>query len=268
LAVTADPYQLAAQAAKALRDAGFVAHDVLLVLGSGWLGVAASLGEAQVVVPMAEVPGFRVPVAEGHGSDVGSYVVGRKRVLALTGRTHLYEGYGSAAVVHGVRTAVELGCRTAVLTNANGSLRPDWPPGTCVLVSDHLNLTAASPLVGPRFVDLTDAYSPRLRRLALELDPNFVEGVYAMLPGPQYETRAEAEALARVGADVVGMSTVFEVIAARESGVEVLALSMVTVTEGTDTGIDPAEVVAVAAQSSTALGGTLAQIITRLEGST
>jgi purine-nucleoside phosphorylase len=188
------------------------------------------------------------------------------QVLTYLGRTHLYEGHGPAPVVHGVRTAAQLGCRTVILTNANGSFREDWQPGTCVLIRDHLNLTATSPLVGARFVDLTDAYSPRLREVAKAVHPEFVEGVYAMFSGPHYETRAEGTMMARLGADVVGMSTVLETIAARELGLEVLALSMVTAIEGADTGIDPAQVVAKAAESSAALGDTLARIITGLEG--
>lgn len=260
-----DPYTSADRAAAALHGEGFGDHDVVLVLGSGWQGVVSAFGERQVAVPMRSVPGFLDPVAEGHGGEIASYVVGGRRVLTLTGRTHLYEGHGPAAVVHGVRTAARLGCRTTILTNANGSLRADWPAGTCMLVSDHLNLSAVSPLVGPRFVDLTDAYSRRLRGLATDVHPDFVEGVYAMLGGPHYETPAEAQMLARLGADVVGMSTVLETIAAREAGLDVLAASMVTVIEGKDTGISSTEVVRRAAESSMALAGVVAQIINRLE---
>lgn len=181
-------------------------------------------------------------------------------MLALLGRTHLYEGHGVGPVAHGVRTAAALGCRVAILTNANGSFRPDWSPGTCMVVRDHLNLTGLSPIVGARFVDLTDAYSPRLRSLAHAADAALVEGTYAMLPGPHYETRAEGSMLTYVGADVVGMSMVLETIAARAAGMEVLGLSMVTVTEG-QAEIDPSEVVRVAARAATRLSGPLAQII-------
>jgi purine-nucleoside phosphorylase len=182
-------------------------------------------------------------------------------VLAFTGRTHLYEGHGVDAVVHATRTAAALGCTTAVYTNANGAFREDWRPGTCMVVADHLNLTARSPLRGARFVDLTAAYSPRLRALARHHGPDLVEGVYAMLRGPHYETGAEGAMLRLFGADAVGMSTVLEVIAARELGLEVLALSMVTVTEGLDTGIEPTAVVEVAARAAAALGPTLGRII-------
>lgn len=259
-----DPYRLANQAADALRRRGFGDHDVLVVLGSGWKRVVHAFGDLLQVAPMSEVVGFHPPVAEGHGSEIHSYSVGSRRVLALLGRTHLYEGRGAAAVVHSVRTAAALGCRTALLTNANGSFRFNWSPGTCVLISDHLNLTATSPLVGPRFVDLTDAYSPHLRELALRAHPGFVEGVYAMLPGPHYETRAEAKGLAQLGADVVGMSTVLETIAAREAKLDVLALSMVTVTEGLDQGIDPAVVVETAKRAATRLAPAITRIISQL----
>ena len=260
-----DPYATAERAADDLRRRGFDDHDVLLVLGSGWRRAADAFGPPVYSAPIAEIPGFVSPVAEGHGREIRSYAVGDParptRVLALTGRTHLYEGLGVDAVVHATRTAAALGCTIAVYTNANGAFREDWGPGTCMLVADHLNLTARSPLRGVRFVDLTAAYSPRLREIARRHDPEFVEGVYAMLPGPHYETRAEGAMLGRFGADAVGMSTVLEVIAARELGLEVLALSMVTVTEGLDTGIDPSVVVEIAAQSAAALGSTLGRII-------
>ena len=260
-----DPDVLAREAADHLRRRGFDDHDVLLVLGSGWSTAADAFDEPVRSVPIGEVPGFRAPVAEGHGHEIRSYAVGsgprRCRVLAFTGRTHLYEGHGVDAVVHATRTAAALGCTTAVYTNANGAFREDWRPGSCMILTDHLNLTVQSPLRGPRFVDLTAAYSPRLRAIARQHGPDFVEGVYAMLPGPHYETRAEGAMLKLFGADAVGMSTVLEVIAARELGLEVLALSMVTVTEGLDTGVDPSEVVQIAARSAAALGATLRRII-------
>jgi purine-nucleoside phosphorylase len=266
------PYALAATAADDLRNRGFGDHDVLLVLGSGWADAAGAFGSPARTVPIGDVPGFLAPVAEGHGREIRSYDVSGVRVLAFTGRTHLYEGHGVAPVVHATRVGSALGCRIAVYTNANGAYRNDWKPGDCMVVRDHLNLTGRSPLQGARFVDLTEAYSPRLRAIAHRVHHEFVEGVYAMLPGPHYETRAEGAMLASFGADAVGMSTVLEMIAARELAMEVLALSMVTVIatpdagyvagDGTgDTGIDPSAVVAVAAQSAAALGSTLRQII-------
>ena len=260
-----DPYAAARLAADDLRSRRIAEHDVMLVLGSGWIRVTEALGSPAATVPIGDVPGFLAPVAEGHGREVRSYDVGGVRVLAFTGRTHLYEGHGVDAVVHATRVAAALGCRIAVYTNANGGYHSGWRPGDCMLVRDHLNLTGRSPLPGARFVDLTDAYSPRLRAIAKHLHPGFVEGVYAMLPGPHYETAAEGAMLETLGADAVGMSTVLEVIAARELAMEVLALSLVTVTATGDTGIasgiDPSAVVEVAAESAAALGSTVRQII-------
>lgn len=256
-----DPYAAARLASDDLRSRGFAEHDVMLVLGSGWMRVTEALGSPTAIVPMDAVPGFRAPVAEGHGREIRSYDVGGVRVLAFTGRTHLYEGHGVDPVVHATRVAAALGCGIAVYTNANGGYRSEWRPGDCMLVRDHLNLTGRSPLSGARFVDLTDAYSPRLRAIAKGLHPGFVEGVYAMLPGPHYETAAEGAMLATLGADAVGMSTVLEVIAARELAMEVLSLSLVTVTATGDTSIDPSTVVEVAAESAAALGSTVRQII-------
>ena len=258
----ADPYELARLAADRLaEDSGVAWHDVVVVLGSGWGGAAQALGTPTYESRMAELPGFRAPTAEGHAGLVRSYDVGSRRVLCFLGRTHLYEGHGAAAVAHGIRTAAAAGARTAILTNANGSLRRDWGSGTGVLIADHLNLSAMSPLEGPRFVDLADAWSPRLRQLAKRADPNLVEGVYAMLPGPHYETYAEAHALRSLGADVIGMSTVLEAIAARELGLELLGLSVVTTVEATGEQIDPAGVVAVAEASATRLGRVISAVI-------
>lgn len=259
-----DPYGAARAAADLLAErTSRDSHAALVVLGSGWGPAADALGEPETVLPMAELPGFLAPAAEGHAGTLASVLVGDVPTLVCSGRTHLYEGHGVGPVVHGIRVAAAAGVRTAILTNANGSLRDDWEVGQAVLVSDHLNLTGASPLVGARFVDLTDAWSPRLRSLARELDPALDEGVYAMLRGPHYETWAEAEWLRRVGGDMLGMSTVLEAIAARELGVELLGLSTVTAIEGQPSGVDPSEVVAVAERTAKRLGPLLAQVIRR-----
>jgi len=219
----------AAEAAAALAErTGVDKHDVAVVLGSGWRPAADEIGTAVAEVPMAELPGFTAPTVAGHGGTIRSLRVGERRVLILLGRTHFYEGLGVAPVVHGVRTLAAAGCRTVVLTNAAGCLRDGIPVGSPVLISDHLNLTATSPLVGADFVDLTDLYSPRLRGVAREIDPSLVEGVYAGLPGPHFETPAEIRMLRTMGADLVGMSTVLEAIAARAAGLEVFGLSLVT----------------------------------------
>ena len=250
-----------AAAAVIAERTGVARHDALVVLGSGWTAEADALGGCRGELSMADLPGFVVPVAPGHAGLVRSYDLDGNAVLALLGRTHLYEGHGPAAVVHGVRTAAAAGCRTAVLTSANGSFRPEWALGTGVVLADHLNLTAVSPLVGPQFVDLTDCWSPRLRALAHRADPQLVDGVYAMLPGPHFETAAEAAMLRRLGADVVGMSTVLEAIAARASGMELLGLSVVTATEATGETLDADEVVRVAAAAAGRLGAVLATVL-------
>jgi len=212
---------LAADAAATLAKlTGVDTHDVAVVLGSGWRPAADELGAPDSEVPVADLPGFNAPTVAGHGGTLRSLRVGDKRVLILLGRTHLYEGRGVGAVVHGVRTAAAAGCRTVVLTNAAGCLRDGVAVGQPVMVT--------SPLVGAQFVDLTDLYSPRLRELAREIDPTLVEGVYAGLPGPHFETPAEIRMLRVMGADLVGMSTVLEAIAARAAGVEVFGLSLVT----------------------------------------
>jgi purine-nucleoside phosphorylase len=220
-----DPTEAAA--ALATRT-GADRHDVAVVLGSGWRPAADALGDPTAELPMAELPGFAQPTAIGHAGTVRSVPVGKHRVLVLLGRTHLYEGHGPAAVAHAVRTAAAAGCRLAVLTNAAGGIRDGLSVGQPVLISDHLNLTASSPLVGARFTDLTDLYSARLRTLAREIDGSLVDGVYAGLPGPHFETPAEIRMLRTLGADLVGMSTVLEAIAARAAGMEVFGLSLVT----------------------------------------
>jgi purine-nucleoside phosphorylase len=259
-----DPTELAQRAAERLAAlTGVPRHDAVVVLGSGWGPAADAFGRPLATFPMTELPGFVAPVAEGHRGTVASYDVEGVATLVLAGRTHLYEGLGLDPVVHGVRTAAAAGCRLVVLTNANGSLRPDWTVGQVVLVRDHLNLTGTSPLTGARFVDLTDCWSARLRAIARDLAPALTEAVYAWLPGPHYETWAEAEWARRIGADVLGMSTVPEAIAARECDVEVVGLSTVTAVEGSETGIDPGEVVAVAEESAARAGPLIAALVRR-----
>ncbi len=164
--------ELAQQAADALRErTGGADHDIALVMGSGWLPAADALGDAEHEIPLAELPGFSAPAVAGHGGTVRSVTLGDRRLLIFLGRTHYYEGKGVAAVVHGVRTAAAAGVKTLVLTNGCGGLNPAWAPGTPVLISDHINMTATSPLEGANFVDLTDLYSSRLRALCKEADP-------------------------------------------------------------------------------------------------
>lgn len=258
----------AAEAATALKERfGVESIDLALVLGSGWSGASAGLGELLGECPLADLPGFAQPVVAGHGGALKLIRTPAGAIAALfTGRTHFYEGRGVAAVVHGVRTAAAAGARTIVLTNGCGGLCPEWAPGTPVLIRDHLNLTAATPLVGPTFVDLTEAYSPRLRAFAHEVDPTLDEGVYAQFHGPQYETPAEVAMARTLGADLVGMSTVLEVIAARAAGLEVLGISLVT---NLAAGIGPEplhheEVIAAGRAAEPRLRGLLAGLLERL----
>ena len=226
-----DPFETARSAATVLSErTGVPSFDVALVLGSGWGGAADLIGETVAEVPAHEVPGFSAPAVAGHGGMLRAVRLrdGARHALVLGARTHLYEGRGVRAVVHGVRTAAAAGARTLVVTNGCGGLDPSWGPGTPVLISDHINLTATSPLEGATFVDLTDLYSARLRAIAHEVDPDLPEGVYAQFPGPHYETPAEVAMAGRMGAHLVGMSTALEAIAARHAGMEVLGISLVT----------------------------------------
>ncbi len=262
-----DPDDLAREAARAIAErTGVAEHDVAIVLGSGWRPAAAALGSPTATLPQAELPGFAPPTAIGHTGELLSMRIGTHRVLVLVGRVHAYEGHDLCHVVHPVRTACAAGVRVVVLTNAAGGLRPDMVAGQPVLISDHLNLTGRSPLVGPRFVDLTDAYAPRLRELARQGDPALTEGVYAGLPGPHYETPAEVRMLQTLGADLVGMSTVHETIAAREAGAEVLGVSLVTnLAAGISAApLSHAEVLAAGAAAAGRMGALLADVVARM----
>ena len=267
-----DPYRVAATSAKQLaRLTGFDSHDVAVVLGSGWAPAADAIGPPDAVVPLAELGGFPEPTVPGHVPAVRSVRVGSSRALVFLGRSHLYEGHQPAAVVHGVRTAIAAGCRVIVLTNAAGGIRPGLRPGQPVLISDHINLTGQSPVAGPpppggypsRFTDLSQAYSPRLRAIAKAANPSLDEGVYAALVGPHYETPAEIRMLRAAGADLVGMSTALETIAARHLGAEVLGLSLVTnLAAGlSDQPLDHSEVVAAGQQAALRMGTLLAEIL-------
>jgi purine-nucleoside phosphorylase len=270
--IASDPYALAASAAEVLADrTGVRGHDVALVLGSGWSRCADELG-AGTELGVAELPGFPAPSAVGHGAGVRSIAVGGRRVLVFRGRVHLYEGHDPAVVAHGVRVAAAAGCRTVVLTNGAGSLRTDWAIGQPVLISDHLNLTGRSPLTGDpppfgsRFVDLTDLYSARLREVARRVEPDLPEGVYLGLHGPHFETPAEIRMAATLGADLVGMSTVLEAIAARHAGMDVLGLSLATnLAAGlSSVPLDAADVVAAGDAAAGRIATLLRQILEQL----
>ena len=226
---TSTPQQRAQQAAERLAElTGVERHDVALVLGSGWLPAVDALGEATAEIATTDLPGFSAAAVAGHAGKIRSIRAGERNLLVFLSRTHYYEGKGVAAVVHGVRTAAAAGCGTIVLTNGCGGLRDTWTPGTPVLISDHINLTGRSPVEGAHFVDLTDLYSSRLRALCREVDPSLDEAVYVQFPGPHYETPAEIGMVRAIGGELVGMSTTLEAIAAREAGMEVLGISLVT----------------------------------------
>ncbi len=269
LADTTDPFALAEAAAEHIREASGVAnHQIAVVLGSGWSGATALLGDEVAQLSADTVPGFQRSAVAGHRGTLTSVAVKHSTAHALVigARTHFYEGRGVGAVAHGVRTAAAAGAKVIILTNGCGGLNPQWTPGTPVLISDHLNLTGASPLEGATFVDLTDAYSPRLRALAHEVDPTLAQGVYAQFRGPQYETPAEVRMAGVLGADLVGMSTALETIAARQLGMEVLGLSLVT---NLGAGISPTalshtEVMEAGAAAAPRIGALLAQVVRRI----
>jgi purine-nucleoside phosphorylase len=270
--VSPDPYREARASAALLAElTGQPRHDVAVVLGSGWAPTADALGAAGAEVALSALGGFPQPTVGGHSPAVRSLLVGNVRALVFLGRVHLYEGHPVATVVHGVRTAVAAGCRVVVLTNAAGGIRAGYRVGQPVLIADHLNLTGRSPLADPpppegyasRFTDLTDLYSARLRALARRADPDLAEGVYAAMPGPHYETPAEIRALATLGADLVGMSTVLEAIAARHLGAEILAISLVSnLAAGlAPSGLDHLEVVAAGRAAAGRMGALLAGLL-------
>lgn len=212
------------------RHTGASRHDVALVLGSGWGSTGDLIGQTVASIDNTEVPGFAQATVAGHEGVMRSVAIAGtdRRALVFGTRTHYYEGHGIRSVVHAVRTAAAAGCSTIVLTNGCGGLDPRWAPGTPVLIRDHVNLTAASPVEGASFVDLTDLYSRRLRALARSVDPALDEGVYVQFRGPHYETPAEVQMAKILGGDLVGMSTTLEAIAARQCGLEILGISLVT----------------------------------------
>ncbi|MBB2957331.1 purine-nucleoside phosphorylase [Pseudoclavibacter helvolus] len=223
------PFEFAQAAAAVIAEkTGVERHDIALTLGSGWGQTAEMLGETIATIPADEVPGFAKSDIPGHSGTLRSIrLANGKHALVIAARTHYYEGKGVRRVVHSVRTAAAAGASVMILTNGAGGVRPEWGPGTPVLISDHINLTADSPLEGATFIDLTDLYSARLRELAITVR-DLDEGVYVQFRGPHYETPAEVKMARTIGGDIVGMSTALEAIAAREAGMEVLGMSLIT----------------------------------------
>jgi purine-nucleoside phosphorylase len=266
-----DPLQAAAIAASEIASrTGFASHDVALVMGSGWVGAVDALGSPSYECNAEEITGFFPPAVEGHSGKVRSYEIkdGDRTIRALVflGRTHLYEGKGMEPVVHGVRTAVKAGCKVIILTNACGGINTAYRVGQPVLIRDHISLTAQSPLVGATFVDLTDLYSKRIRAIMKSADSSLQEGVYVHWRGPTYETPAEIHMMRTLGADLVGMSTVPEAIAAHALGAEVLGISLVTNAAAGVTGekLNHEEVIAAGKAAASSMGELLAKTIPQI----
>lgn len=204
--------------------------DVAIVLGSGLSDLLAELAGFERIA-YADI-GMPVAALTGHAGHALTGTRHEKRVLAFAGRVHAYQGFSAREVARNVEIAADRGARTVFLTNAAGAINPSYKPGDLMVIADHLNLTGMNPLSGSGltdpFINMTDAYSPRLRALAHRIDDNLREGVYAGLLGPTFETLAEARYLQTIGADVVGMSTVLETIAARARNLEVFGVSLIT----------------------------------------
>lgn len=251
-----------------IKRTGVKAFDYALTLGSGWGGTAGLIGEKIAELPAQEVPGFSSNGVAGHSGTITAIKLASGRhALVLGARTHFYEGKGVQAVAHGVRTAAAAGAKICILTNGCGCTVPQWSPGSAILIKDHINLTAVSPLVGAHFVDLTDLYSQRLRDLAHDVDEKLPEGVYAQFPGPHYETPAEVKMARTLGADLVGMSTALEAIAARAEGMEILGLSLVTnhAAGFSPAALNHAEVLEAGKAASERISALLAGIIARID---
>jgi len=265
---TADPFAVAAEAAADIaRLTGVERHDIALTLGSGWGRAADLIGETTATIAATEVTGFSRPALAGHVGSLRSILTPRgRRVLVIGARTHYYEGHGVRRVVHSVRTAAATGAKTMVLTNGAGGIKTAWKPGQPVLISDHINLTGASPLEGATFIDLTDLYSQRLRDLARTVDPTLDEGVYCQFRGPQYETPAEVRMAKTIGGHIVGLSTALEAIAARQAGMEGLGFSLITnMAAGIQTTpLSHQEVIEAGQQAEPVISALLARVIGEL----
>ena len=266
-----DPLGTASKAAAQIAEhTGIEKHDIALVLGSGWVSAIDALGAPSHEFNTEEIAGFLPPTVVGQSGKIRSYEItgehGKIRALVFLGRTHLYEGRGMEPVVHGVRTAVRAGCKVVILTNASGGVNINYRVGQPVLIRDHISLTAASPLIGADFVDLTDLYSKRIRDILRSEDPSLQEGVYAHFRGPSYETPAEIHMARTLGADLVGMSTVPEAIAAHALGAEILGISLVTNAAAGVSGekLNHQEVIAAGREAANRMGALLKGVIPKL----
>ena len=258
----------AQSAAEQIRKiTGVENHDIAITLGSGWGGAAKHFGQPRAVISAAELTGFHKSEVVGHSGTISSYQLENGRnVLILGARTHLYQDLGVEAVVHPIRVAAKLGVQTLVLTNGAGGIKSTWKPGQPVIIRDHINLTATTPLRGATFIDMSEVYSRDLREVARSVDPTLDDGVYVQFRGPQYETPAEVQMAKAIGGDIVGMSTALEAIAGREAGMNILGLSLIT---NLAAGISPtplshAEVLEAGREAEGRLAELLATIVNRL----
>ncbi|CAB5239545.1 unannotated protein [freshwater metagenome] len=266
-----DPLQAAHLAAREIAQrTGVENHDIALVMGSGWVEAVDALGMPRYECNAQDITGFLPPSVEGHSGKIRSYEIHDDgkiiRALVFLGRTHLYEGKGIEPVVHSVRTAVKAGCKIVILTNACGGINKSYAVGQPVIIRDHISLTATSPLIGAHFVDLTDLYSKRIREIVKGADSTLEEGVYVHWRGPTYETPAEILMMRTIGADLVGMSTVPEAIAAHALGAEVLGISLVTNAAAGVTGekLNHEEVIAAGKAAAARMGALLKGVIPKL----
>ena len=251
---------------KQLRQRAGGDIDVAVVLGSG-LSEAVSAKFVFERIAYSKLKGMPNASLAGHAGEVFVGSWHGKRVLVFAGRVHLYQGFSARDVTYGIALAADAGARTAILTNAAGALRPEYAPGELMLITDHLNLSGANPLAGAGldnpFVDMQNAYSPRLRAMARDVQRELREGVYASVLGPSYETPAEAAYLRSIGADAVGMSTVLETIVARQRGLEVLGVSLLTNVVGAPE-VTHAEVMSMAQKSGERVADLLDGVLAKL----
>ena len=249
------------QATAAIRERTDVVPDAAIILGTGLSGLATHI-EADVTIPYGEIPWFPVSTVESHAGRLLVGVLEGKRVVAMQGRFHRYEGYSLKEVTFPVRVLKALGADTLIVSNACGGMNPLWAPGDLMLIADHIDLLGDNPLVGPnvdelgpRFPDMLNAYDPDLRKAAreeaLRLGIVLHEGVYVAVTGPNLETPAEYRMLRTIGADVVGMSTVPEVIVARHSSMRVLGISIIT-DQCLPDSLEPVDITRIIATASSA----------------
>jgi purine-nucleoside phosphorylase len=270
-------YDRVQTAAEAVRARAPLAPEVGIILGTGLGGLASQIA-VEREVPYGEIPGFPLSTVETHAGKLLLGRLGGRPVVAMQGRFHRYEGYDLQQVTFPVRVLHALGARTLVVSNACGGMNPLWGPGDLVLLSDHINLLGDNPLVGPnderlgpRFPDMSAPYDPELRvlarRIALELGIVLREGVYVAVPGPNLETRAEYRMLRAIGADVVGMSTVPEVIVAGHEGMRTIGLSIIT-DQCLPDALEPASlerIIATAARAEPALTRLISALVEQID---